>query len=128
MELKTCNPKTGIYPATSDYVHALEVLDPNRFLFVSGTMGLDQEGIAGTSLEIQLELIWSNIQVILSSANMTVQNIVRVTSYLRDASYAEVNQSARVKALAGRIIPTTTIVVTTLVSDWMVETEIIAAA
>lgn len=59
---------------------------------------------------------------------MTVQNIVRVTSYLRDASYAEVNQSARVKALAGRIIPTTTIVVTTLVSDWMVETEIIAAA
>ena len=128
MELKTCNPKAGIYPATNDYVHALEVLDPNRFLFVSGTMGLDQEGIAGASLEIQLELIWSNIQVILSSANMTVQNTVRVTSYLREASYAEVNQSARVKALAGRIIPTTTIVVTTLVSDWMVETEIIAAA
>lgn len=128
MELKIRNPKTGIYPATDDYVHALEVLDPKRFLFVSGTMGLDQEGGAGESLEIQLEMIWSNIQVILSSADMTTRNIVRATSYLRDVSYVEANQSARVKALAGRVIPTTTIVATTLVSEWMVETEIIAAA
>ena len=120
------NPK-GIYPATPDYIHALEVQNPNRFLYVSGTMGLDENGVAGKDLAGQLALIWSNIEAILKSANMKVDNIVRVTSYLRDASYAEANQNARIKALKGRIVPTTAIVVETLVKDWLVEIEIIAA-
>ena len=40
------SPAEGIYPATDDYVHAMEVTNPGRFLFVSGTMGLDAEGRA----------------------------------------------------------------------------------
>ena len=58
---------------------------------------------------------------------MTVDNVVRVTSYLRDPSYAEKNQNARVAALNGRVVPTTTIVAETLVPEWLVETEVIAA-
>ena len=126
METLTHNPK-GIYPATPDYVHALEVRNPNRFLYVSGTMGLDADGAAGKTLAAQLDLIWSNVRAILESADMTVKNIVRVTSYLRDAAYAEENQNARVKVLEGRLVPTTVIVVETLVKDWLVEIEIIAA-
>jgi 2-iminobutanoate/2-iminopropanoate deaminase len=53
---------------------------------------------------------------------------VRVTSYLRDAGYAESNQNARVAALGGRVVPTTTIVAETLTPDWLIEVEIIAAA
>ncbi len=128
MEMLRHDPKTGIYPATPDYVHALEVRNPSRFLYVSGTMGLDERGIAGNTLPDQLTLIWSNIRTILASAGMTVDNIVRVTSYLRDPSYAEENQNARVAALNGRVVPTTTIVAQTLVADWLVETEIVAAA
>lgn len=122
------NPTTGIYPATDDYVHALEVRGSDRFLFVSGTMGLDSKGVAGEGLEKQLELVWSNIEAILQSADMTVDNIVRLTSYLRDASYAEANQNARIAALKGRVVPTTAIVAETLVSDWLIELEVIAAA
>jgi 2-iminobutanoate/2-iminopropanoate deaminase len=122
------NPATGIYPATPDYVHAIEIQAPNRILFVSGTMGLDEQGVAGRTLEDQLELIWSNIRTILASADMTVDNIMRLTSYLRDAAYAEANAVARVKALGKRLIPTTAIVAQTLVSDWLVEIEVIAAA
>ena len=59
---------------------------------------------------------------------MTVANIVRVTSYLRDASYAEANQNARLAALEGRMVPTTAIVVQTLSPEWLVELEIVAAA
>lgn len=120
------NPE-GIYLATPDYIHAIEVQNPGRFLYVSGTMGLDENGVAGKDLSEQLALIWSNIEAILESANMSVSNIIRVTSYLRDASYAGANQNARVNALKGRIVPTTAIVVETLVKDWLVEIEIIAA-
>ena len=128
MKLVTRNPTAGIYPATSDYVHAIEVQAPGRFLFVSGTMGLDAQGAAGKTLEAQLELVWSNIHTILASADMTTDNIVRLTSYLRDAAYAEANAAARVRALGGRVIPTTAIVAQTLVPEWLVEIEVIAAA
>lgn len=128
METATHSPTEGVYPPTGDYAHALEVRGASRLLFVSGTMGLEADGAPGATLDRQLELIWSNIRTILASAGMTVDNIVRLTSYLRDASYAETNAAARVAALGGRIIPTTAIVVQTLVSEWLVEIEVIAAA
>jgi 2-iminobutanoate/2-iminopropanoate deaminase len=126
MQSRAVNPVTGIYPATPDYVHAMEVHGVQRLLFVSGTMGLDETGKADGSLDEQLVLIWSNLRRILAEAGMTVDNIMRQTSYLRDASFAEQNQDARVAALGGRRIPTTTIVVETLSEDWLVEIEIIA--
>jgi 2-iminobutanoate/2-iminopropanoate deaminase len=99
-----------------------------RLLFVSGTMGLDAAGAAGATLEEQLDLVWSNIRAILASAGMSVDDIVRLTSYLTDASYAEANARARVAALGGRLVPTTAIVVQTLDPAWLVEIEVVAAA
>jgi 2-iminobutanoate/2-iminopropanoate deaminase len=128
MQMIVRTPTQGIYPATSDYVHAMEVREPKRLLYVAGTMGLDQNGVAGKTLSEQLELIWRNIRTILASADMTVDNIVRLTSYLRDPAYAEENAKARVKALNGRVIPTIGIVAQTLSSDWLVEIEVVAAA
>jgi 2-iminobutanoate/2-iminopropanoate deaminase len=128
MKITLCNPIAGIYPATPDYAHAVEVQGPSRFLFVAGTMGLDEHGIAGQTLEEQLELIWSNIRTILASADMTCENIVRLTSYLRDVSYAEANAIARMRALSGRRIPTTEIVAQTLAANRLVEIEVTAAA
>ncbi|MEJ8570545.1 RidA family protein [Microbaculum marinum] len=127
METISHNPISGIYAATDDYVHAMEVRNPERFLFVSGTMGLDADGAAGRTLEEQLDLIWANIRTILASAAMSVDNIVRVTSYLRDGAFAQANASARVAALGGRVVPTTGIVAETLSPDWFVEIEVIAA-
>ena len=127
MQLVPRNPAEGLYPATDDYVHAMEVRGAERLLFVAGTMGLDAKGKPGATLAEQLELIWSNIRAILASADMTVDNIVRLTSYLRDVSYAEANGAARVAALGGRVVPTTAIVAETLVSEWLVEIEVIAA-
>ncbi|WP_394621023.1 RidA family protein [Lentzea sp. JNUCC 0626] len=127
MELVPHNPADGIYATGGDWVHAMEVRGPSRFLFVSGTMGLDAAGDPGAGLAEQLDLIWANLRRVLASADMTVDNIVRLTSYLRDASYAEANAAARVAALGGRAVPTTAIVATTLVSDWLVEIEVIAA-
>ncbi|MGR9248851.1 RidA family protein [Rhizobium leguminosarum] len=127
MEMIVHNPANGIYAASPDYIHALEVRHPSRLLFVSGTMGLDQQGMAAADLEGQLELIWSNLRAILTSADMTVGNIVRLTSYLSDGAFMEANQNARLRALGGRAVPTTAIIVETLRDDWLVEIEIIAA-
>ena len=126
-EITVHNPARKIYAATPDYAHALEVVGAKRLLYVSGTMGLDAEGKPGSDLGRQLELVWRNIRTILASAGMTVDNIVRVTSYLTDRSQVEANQDARVAALGGRAVPTTAIVVQTLSDDWLIEIEVVAA-
>jgi enamine deaminase RidA (YjgF/YER057c/UK114 family) len=128
VELVAHDPATGVYASTSDYVHAMEVRNAQRLLFVAGTMGLDEAGAPGATLEEQLRLVWANIRAILTSAGMTVDSIVRLTSYLRDAAYAEANAAARMQALGGRPVPTTAIVAQTLASDWLVEIEVVAAA
>jgi hypothetical protein len=38
MEMIAHNPANGIYAASPDYIHALEIRQPSRLLFVSGTM------------------------------------------------------------------------------------------
>jgi 2-iminobutanoate/2-iminopropanoate deaminase len=127
LDLVEHNPIDGIYPA-DDYIHALEVRNPQRFLYLAGTMGLRPDWSAGKDVDEQLELVWNNIRAILKSAGMGVDNIVRQTSYLRDRAYMEKNANARVTALGGRKIPTITIVAETLMDDWLIEIEIVAAA
>jgi 2-iminobutanoate/2-iminopropanoate deaminase len=121
------DPAEGLYPTTPDYVHALEVSESRRLLFVAGTMGLEIDGTPGEGLNRQLELVWSNIRRILDEAGMTVDNIVRITSYLTDPSFAGPNAEARVVALGGRPVPTTAIVAQTLDPGWLIELEVIAA-
>ena len=50
MRLVPHNPAQGVYRATDDYVHAMEVRAAERLLFVSGTMGLDPSGAPGATL------------------------------------------------------------------------------
>jgi len=127
LELIEHNPSDGVYSTGGDWIHALEVRTPQRLLFVSGTMGLRPDFTSPDTLEEQLDCVWNNLRAILASADMTVDNIVRLTSYLRDASYAEANAQARIRALGDRRIPTTAIVVETLDPGWLIELEVIAA-
>ena len=127
MELIPHNPTEGVYSTGGDWVHAMEVRDAGRLLFLSGTMGLRPDFTAPATLDEQLVQVWDNIRAILADAGMTVDNIVRLTSYLRDASYAEANAQARIQALGDRRIPTTAIVVQTLQPDWLIELEVVAA-
>lgn len=128
MQVRYLEAVEGVYPTGGDYVHGIEMSLPERLVLVSGTMGLKPDGRAEEGAKAQIARIWQNISTILAEADMTLDNIVRVTSYLTDSAFREVNQDARVNALKGRAVPTTALVVETLESDWLVEIEVIAAA
>ena len=127
MKTSLINPATGIYPA-KDYAHGILLTGFDKLLFIAGTMGLTPDHKAPATVEEQLALVWDNLRRILAEADMGVDSIVRLTSYMRDSSYAEANRDARLSALGGRRIPTTAIVVETLEPDWLIEIEVIAAA
>jgi 2-iminobutanoate/2-iminopropanoate deaminase len=129
MELVEHSPADGIYaPVGGEYAHAVEVRDPTRFLYTSGTMGLDPAGAAGQDIKAQIALVWDNLRRLLASADMTVDNVVRVVQYIRDPDYDEPVTRARVEALGGRLVPTIMMCAQTLVPEWLVEVEIVAAA
>ncbi len=119
---------SDIYPPSPDYAHGIEVSKADRIVYTAGTMGLETDGVAGVGIDRQLQLLWGNIKAILASADMTTDNIVRLTTYLSDRAYAEKNTQARMRALNGRVVPTTAIICDLYDPSWLIEVEVIAAA
>ncbi|WP_162040634.1 RidA family protein [Undibacterium sp. YM2] len=61
-----------------------------RWLFTSGTPGLDEDGNLPDDITGQADLAWRNIIRMLESSKMTMADIVKVTHYLtRESDIAE---------------------------------------
>jgi enamine deaminase RidA (YjgF/YER057c/UK114 family) len=64
------------------YSHAVEVPERSRLLYISGEVGVLPDGKVPTTIEAQAEACWQNIIAILADAGMTVQALVKITTYL----------------------------------------------
>jgi len=84
----------GIARQIGTYSDAVEVPANARWLITAGTPGLDAEGKVPSDFGAQAELAWSHIVTMLKRADMSVQDLVKVTQYLVRSSdiaaYAEV--------------------------------------
>jgi 2-iminobutanoate/2-iminopropanoate deaminase len=56
----------------------------NGFLFLSGQVGIDQDGNLANDFDLEVRQIFKNIEAVLSEQKLTVHNIVSVTVYLKD--------------------------------------------
>jgi 2-iminobutanoate/2-iminopropanoate deaminase len=56
----------------------------NGFLFLSGQVGIDQSGKLADDFDLEVRQIFKNIEAVLSEQNLTFNNIVSVTVYLKD--------------------------------------------
>lgn len=125
--LRAHNPASMFTPV-GPYCHGVEVVQPTRFLFSSGTMGLDRDGRAPDGIEAQLETAWNNLKAILNEAGMDLGNIVKVTTFLADRSLRGPATAYRQAVLGEHKPAVTTMVAGLLQDDWLVEIEIVAAA
>jgi enamine deaminase RidA (YjgF/YER057c/UK114 family) len=107
---------------TRPTVHAQRAGD---VVFVLGSAGLDASNVDGVPVEEQLALVWSNIRRTLGAEGRTLDDVIRVTSYLRDAGYAEANDAARTDALGDRAVPSSTVVTSTIGQGWLVDIEVV---
>jgi|SRR5690349_16330358 enamine deaminase RidA (YjgF/YER057c/UK114 family) len=114
--------------ASGGYHNALTVQGAQRLLFISGQIPQTPDGYVPADPEAQCRLVWANIEAILAEAGMDVGNLVKVTSFLADRQYADVNSRVRNEVLKGHQ-PALTVIVTGIFDPaWMIETEAIAAA
>lgn len=124
------NPLTGdgSPPTVGAYSQAVEVTGAMRWLHVSGQIPVAHDGSLSPDFTAQCEQCWANIQTQLAAADMTLDNLVKVTTFLSDRAHAEANRAVRLKVLAGRRPALTVIIAGIFDEAWLVEIEAVAAA
>lgn len=121
------NP-SELFPTYRCYTHATEIRGDSRLLIISGLNGYLQDGrTMPESFEQQAEVIWTHIQTLLRAADMTVQNLVSLRTYLADPQYDEANVRMRVKYLGTHACSLTVVCCQLLDPRWKLEVEAMAA-
>ncbi|WGF36809.1 RidA family protein [Lysinibacillus capsici] len=75
------NPQ-NIHPPVAPYVHQIEVTGPQRWLTLSGQIGIIADGSIPEDAIAQLKIALENIKRNLDSADMEVQDITKLVFYL----------------------------------------------
>lgn len=128
MTLVPHNP-SELFPPYRGYVHATEIVDGSRLLFISGLNGFERDGTTMPEhFEEQAELIWKHIKTILASAGMGVGNLVSLRTYLADPVFDEPNGRIRAEQLGSHRVASTVVCCQLLEPRWKLEIEAVAAA
>jgi 2-iminobutanoate/2-iminopropanoate deaminase len=108
------------------YSQAVEVIDVRRTLYISGQIPVDKDGSVPGAFGEQCAVAWGNLEAQLSAAGMTLDNLVKVTTYLADRRLADENGAVRRRVL-GDLRPALTVVISEIFdTSWLVELEAIA--
>lgn len=128
--MTTIRPLTGdgSPPVQGSYPQAVEVTGATRWLYLSGQIPVAPDGSLAADFTGQCRQVWANVETQLHAAGMTLDNLVKVTTFLAGRDHALENRHVRLEVLAGRQ-PALTVVVTGIFDErWLVEIEAVAAA
>ncbi len=114
--------------AAGGYSQAFEVTNATRTVYISGQIPVDIDGNVPDSFEDQARQTWQNIIHQLEAAEMTLDNIVKHTTYLSDRKYRDINSQVRQEILGHRKPALTVVIAGIYDESWLLEVEVIAAA
>ena len=114
--------------ASGGYSQAVELSGHERLLYISGQIPVDLNGEVPAGFAAQCRLVWQNIEAQLKAADMSLANLVKVTTYLSDRQFREENSKIRQEVLTG-VSPALTIIITGIYDEaWLLEIDAIATA
>ncbi|AIK35881.1 endoribonuclease L-PSP family protein [Bacillus pseudomycoides] len=105
---KSRNPET-VHKPVAPYVHQIEVTGPNKWLTLSGQLGMEIDGMVPDDPLEQLQLALDNIRRNLKAANMNVEDLTKIVFYL----VGDFNAKKRRKIIGdflGEHLPCTTMI------------------
>jgi len=127
MKIRCINAENAPTPTTG-YSQALEVKGHTRTLFISGQTPVDPNGNVPDGFTAQCRLAWKNVEAQLQAAEMSLENVVKHTTFLADRRYTMENRSVRNK-MFGDLEPALTVIIAGIFEEeWLVEIEAIAVA
>ena len=127
MNRRDVNAADAPAPA-GQYTQAVEVTGAARTLYLSGQVGVAADGSIPEDAEAQCALAWRNLQAQLRAADMGIENLVKITTIVRNAADIAAVRAGRA-AVLGTHRPASTLIVGGLSNPaWKVEVEGIAVA
>ncbi len=113
----------------ANYAHAVLTTGAERWLHTSGVVPVGPNGQVPEEVAAQAETIWTNIDAMLLEADMSVEHIVSVTTYVVPGLDLGPVMAVRDQRLGGRLVASTLLIVPELAQDaWKMEIAVIAAA
>lgn len=102
------NPDT-IHNPVAPYVHQIEVIGPNRWLNLSGQLGMRIDGTVPENPLEQLQLALENVNKNLDAAEMKIKDLTKMVFYL--VGDFEVDQRRKIVGdFLGEHLPCTTMI------------------
>ncbi len=127
MTLKSHTPET-IRPPFARYSHGIEIPPGARLLFCSGQLGIAPDEEIPEDAGAQTALCFENIQAVLASADMALDDIVRINAYVTDRAYLPDYMAVRDHFVGDPPPASTLMIVSGFARDvFKVEVEVIAA-
>ena len=118
-----------IAPPAAQYAHAILTTGSGRWLHTSGVVPTRPDGSVPASIEDQAEVVWANISAMLAEAEMSVNDIVSVTTYAVVGQPLAGVMAARDRVLGDHRAASTLVTVPALARpEWLMEIAVIAAA
>jgi 2-iminobutanoate/2-iminopropanoate deaminase len=112
----------------SQYCEAMEVKGAQRWLVISGQTPVHPNGTVPVDFKAQARQVWANIEAQLRAANMTLDNLVKVSVFLADRRFGPQHRAVREEILAGRTIGLTVLICDMLDERHLLEIEAVAVA
>jgi reactive intermediate/imine deaminase len=114
--------------APRGYTHVVEV-DPGRTLYLSGQIAVNQEGkvVGAGDVGAQTRQVFENIKAALASADATLDDIVKITVFMKDVSQLNAFRAVRDTYLTGNPPASSLVEISQLVlPDLLIEIDAIA--
>ena len=118
----------GVAARIGTYSDCIEASPNQRWLFTSGTPGMDAAGELPDDITTQAELAWGHILTMLDRAGMAVGDLVKITQYLTRAE--DIPAYAKVRArMLGDARPASMMMVVAALPrpEFLLEIEAVAA-
>ena len=119
-------------PPAANYAHAVLVDNAERFVFTSGVVPTMPDGTVPPTMEGQARVVWANLLEILRAGDMTVSDIVSITTYVVASETLRDDLSAvmgvRDEVMGSHRAASTLVTVPALVRpEWLMEISLVAA-
>jgi len=127
MKLITVNSAQAPLPV-GPYSQAIELSEHKRIVFVSGQVPVAADGSVPQDFEAQCKLTWKNVFAQLRAADMGIENLVKVNTFLSSRDYLELNRDIRQAFLEDHKPALSVVIAGIFDEQWFIEIEAIAAA
>lgn len=125
---KSLSP-SSIHPPFAPYSPGIEVSSRSRYVFVSGQLGIDRDGIVPSDAAGQARIAFDNIAAILGEAGMALKDVVKLNAFVSGREHMRGYMDVR-NALFEEPYPASTLMIVGGFTreEFVVEIEAIAAS